>query len=543
MRGKLDVLLVEDNPGDVRLIEEMLRDAEELFRRVDSGDVTTGKPRVHHESRLSAGLEVLEATDADVILLDLGLPDSTGLETLETVVDEAKLTPIVVLTGLDDRELGIRAIQRGAQDYLVKDEVTSDVLVRSIHYAVERHESLQRIEAQRAQLDTLTHVYRVVQAIQQDVVKQAAREAMEQTVCERLVDIGLFRFAWIGRGTSSDGVITPSASAGHEDGYLDQVTAPLDYESADHGPGGEAIRTKEVQVVSDVETDEEFARWRDATLARGYRSLAAVPIVYEQTTFGILGVYAAKADAFGPELRNVLGGLGELLGHAIAASTQKQALQSGTVVAVELQFNGIAVELGVDGLALDPIDFTRVVPLGQGSYLLYGRMSAGAREDVDELGAVDGVDSARVLASDDERVDFELQMTDPPVMPIIAAYGGRFHRSVLDDDSLTATVEFPPAVEIREVVDQLEATYPELTISLQRREVRERTEFSEGTVLDELTDRQRTAVEAAHFAGYFEWPRDSSAEEIAEKMDISPPTFHQHLRKAQGKVFRHLFEE
>jgi PAS domain S-box-containing protein len=130
----LNVLLVEDNPGDARLIREMLN------------DVPAARLRLHHADRLAAGLERLDGVD--VVLLDLSLPDSQGLETFRRLRDRAPEMPIVVLTGLADETLAVRAVQEGAQDYLPKGQVDGQLLVRSMRYAIER----QRAEEERAQL-------------------------------------------------------------------------------------------------------------------------------------------------------------------------------------------------------------------------------------------------------------------------------------------------------------------------------------------------------------------------------------------------------
>ncbi|WP_104909805.1 hybrid sensor histidine kinase/response regulator [Nostoc sp. 'Lobaria pulmonaria (5183) cyanobiont'] len=122
----IKVLLVEDNPGDVFLLQEFLK------------EVTTIVVDLMPVERLSEALKYLAKEIFDVILLDLSLPDSQGLETFVIAHDQAKATPIIVLTGIDDETLATRAMQQGAQDYLVKGQVTGDLLVRSMRYAIER---------------------------------------------------------------------------------------------------------------------------------------------------------------------------------------------------------------------------------------------------------------------------------------------------------------------------------------------------------------------------------------------------------------------
>ncbi|BAY25374.1 multi-sensor hybrid histidine kinase [Calothrix sp. NIES-2100] len=131
MTGEIiKVLLVEDNPGDVLLLQEFLQ------------DVTPSVIELKPVEQLDEALSYLAQENFDVMLLDLSLPDSQGLETFIRAHNQVKSTPIIVLTGIADENLALRAMQEGAQDYLVKGQVTGDLLVRSMRYAIER----QRIE-------------------------------------------------------------------------------------------------------------------------------------------------------------------------------------------------------------------------------------------------------------------------------------------------------------------------------------------------------------------------------------------------------------
>jgi len=134
---QLKVLLVEDNPGDARLIREML---------AETGDSTFD---LTVAGRLSAGLELLAASQPDVLLLDLSLPDSQGLESLARARLRSPAVPIIVLTGLDDEAAALKALSEGAQDYLVKGRVEGDLLGRALRYAIERQRLTLEVEQQR----------------------------------------------------------------------------------------------------------------------------------------------------------------------------------------------------------------------------------------------------------------------------------------------------------------------------------------------------------------------------------------------------------
>ena len=123
------IILIEDNLGDIRIIQELLKNAHNFQYELT---VT------HH---MSTGLEYLNENDVDVILLDLGLPDSQNHNTFSSIFTQHPQIPIVVLTGLDDQESALKAVRGGAQDYLIKGQVTSSILERAIRYAIERNNS------------------------------------------------------------------------------------------------------------------------------------------------------------------------------------------------------------------------------------------------------------------------------------------------------------------------------------------------------------------------------------------------------------------
>lgn len=137
MSDPIRILLVEDNPGDALLIREMLRDA------------GTDRFTLTHVVRLDEAVHSLATAPFDVILLDLSLPDGHGLETLSRCKAHAAGIAIVVLTGLNDESLALRAVQEGAQDYLVKGTLDSPLLTRAMRYAIERHRMLAQLDGAR----------------------------------------------------------------------------------------------------------------------------------------------------------------------------------------------------------------------------------------------------------------------------------------------------------------------------------------------------------------------------------------------------------
>lgn len=141
------ILLIEDSPNDALAIKIMLESADFPFK-LEKADT------------LKSGLDILSEKQIDVILLDLGLPDSKGLDTFVNLFDEYPDVPIVMYTGLEDEDIAVNALQKGAQDYLVKGKVDSRLLVKAIRYSIERHRlraELKRTSAELEKSETRFH--------------------------------------------------------------------------------------------------------------------------------------------------------------------------------------------------------------------------------------------------------------------------------------------------------------------------------------------------------------------------------------------------
>jgi DNA-binding response OmpR family regulator len=143
----LHILLVEDNPGDMRLVKEMLTEADRFPFRL---------AHVHSHAQACA---YLEQADPDIVFLDLTLPDSQGLASAGRMIDKYHGLPFVILTGLDDESTGLEAVHRGAQDYLVKGQIDARLVARVTLYAIERKQAELEKEALITELqDLLTQV-------------------------------------------------------------------------------------------------------------------------------------------------------------------------------------------------------------------------------------------------------------------------------------------------------------------------------------------------------------------------------------------------
>jgi CheY-like chemotaxis protein len=142
IRSSIKILLIEDNPGDARLVREML---------YEEG----AKVNLACVGMLEEGLKHLTDNVYDIILLDLNLPDSNGFETFLELHKLNPDIPAIILTGIDDKELGLEAVRKGAQDYLVKGNFDGKLLMRSISYSIERQKLLLQLEKTLKELKVL----------------------------------------------------------------------------------------------------------------------------------------------------------------------------------------------------------------------------------------------------------------------------------------------------------------------------------------------------------------------------------------------------
>lgn len=410
------------------------------------------------------------------------------------------------------------------------------------------HEREQRLEEQNEALERLNDINDIIRRIDQGLVSASSREEIERVVCRHLADRGPYELAWIGRHDPISDEIVPRASGGNENGYLDEIRVTGKEEQTAEGPVGRAFSQLEPQTIDDILEDPSFEPWRSAALNRGYRSCTALPLEYEGSIYGILTVYAGAPHAFSDLEKSVLSELSQTIAHAINAIESKKGLLTDEVVELEFEFDDADA---VRGARSAGIDFTLegIVPRSDGNFRAFLATRGADPETVRDALIGDEVRSLTRIGEQDadegNEFLFEAILTEESVSGTVLDHGGVVQNLTVTDGHGIVQLEVPASRDVREFIAMFRRTFPDA--KLRGRREHERTAESKGEfrarIEEELTARQREVLQTAYFSGYFESPRDRTASEIAESLDIAQPTFTTHIRTALRKVLTMLLEE
>jgi predicted DNA binding protein len=278
----------------------------------------------------------------------------------------------------------------------------------------------------------------------------------------------------------------------------------------------------------------------------GTGEIVALPLTYGETRYGVLTVYGPECGLFDERELAVLGVLARATSTAINAVEGRKLLTADSVVELDLSITDEGLFYRDIAATVDAtLTYEGTIDTGTGIRMLF--VAEGVDADAISAAGLDhpDVDGVTVLSADDGTVVVEFEVASPPVVDLLADHGAETTAIEAADGSVHLTVELPAGADTRAVIDGLAERYPSVDL-LARRE-RERSAETRAELVSDingrLTGRQRLALQKAYLGGFFDWPRETSGEELAASMDISPSTYHQHLRTAERKVFDALFED
>ncbi|NHN49763.1 PAS domain S-box protein [Halostella sp. JP-L12] len=382
-----------------------------------------------------------------------------------------------------------------------------------------RKERERELERQRDELERLNRINGVIRDINRSLVGAADRDAMLTAVCEHLAAADRYRSAWIGERDPATDRLQPTAWAGIELSEIDRASASAG-DSDNPDPVAAAARTRESQVKNGV---------------------AAVPIVYDGTPYGALAIRGEQPGLFDERERSVLTELGETVGYAINALEQRRMIMSDARLEVTLRVNDAIDEC--NALVGRELAVLRTVA-GKGDRVVIFVSTDPDVEAADLTAAFGDV----VTVENVRRVRdglFEVVAEDLPVTRALSGRGGRLRSASIEGTSMHFVTELPQDADVRALVETVREAFPDTRLVAQRSVTRDERSVEEfrATADAEVTEKQRTALEAAYFGGYFDRPRESTGEELAASLGVSPSTFHQHLQAGLRKSLAALFEQ
>ncbi|MEO8087977.1 MAG: PAS domain S-box protein [Bacteroidota bacterium] len=282
MNSDLKILLVEDNPIDVRLIREFLK-------KSSYGNATLFDVKCIQDALIYSKEEIL------VLLLDLGLPDSYGSETVRLIREHFPDSAIIVLTGLDDDTVVAESLRLGAQNYLTKNQIDSKVLDKTIRFAMERNVFVRKLKKIDNELIHANRLYAFISQINQTIVHSQNEQTVFKKACKIAIEYGKFKSAWIGLFDHINKKINLIEEFGlmHQDIVLFTNT-PYDKK----GPQEHVLRTDTYFVCNNIQSDLELSSWKPISATRDWNSCMVLPLRKSGKIIGTLNLYSDEIDFF-----------------------------------------------------------------------------------------------------------------------------------------------------------------------------------------------------------------------------------------------------
>ena len=406
--------------------------------------------------------------------------------------------------------------------------------------ACNRAKREQEVRETRERIATiLDRINGLIQNTVEVLVEATTREAVESGVCEQLAATEPYTFAFIGRPAVRGDEIEAREWAGDAPIEMADFSFPL----ADDTPGSRALSDRTTEIFPDIaDIDAEWAR---VAHEASIESMMVVPLAYTDSSYGVLYVCADRPDAFDDREQVVLEALGRAVANAINAIESGKILSADKVIELEFTVNDRALLLSsVSAATGATLTSAGTVTQDDGSLRLYLTAEGGDSDEVLEaLSGSDSVQRVTRVAEYEGSALFDVTVGDSLLATLVDH--GAVPKAVTGENGIARyTIELPYEADAREVFALVEDNYEGTDLvgyHEHERPVQTQQEFR-ASLADRFTERQETALRTAYLGGFFKWPREVDGDELAGAMDISRPTYHQHLRAAQHKVYEELFD-
>jgi len=499
------------------------------------------------EQGIDCQVAMLTAVEPDTDIIELPFDEYlvkpvTQSELRETV-DE-----LLLRQGFDADAQEYFAMESKAEALEARDEenLRNPEAVEDLEADTEQARESERIRDMRERLRRLQRISSVIRDIDKQLVVATSRQEIEHTVCERLVESEPYELAWIGDYTVSFEQVTPSVMAGEDDTTLNQATVA----DGGGGPASRAVSTGEVQIVDDFATDRAqqiLAPLDSSGTHDRFEAGAVVPLTYRDTVYGVLNVCTATADVFDEREVAVLSELGDSVANAINSVESKKLMLSDTVVELEFDVQDRSdVFVSLSAKTASRIALKSFVPAANGELTSYVEVTGTTTEAfLDAATEIPEVETVRGIGESNEQGLYECRVSDSTVVLSLIDAGANVESMRIEAGQGHVAATVAPETDVRTVAETVQSTFDEVDLVAKREIERDfqSTESFRQSLENRLTDRQYSVLEAAYAAGYFAWPRESTAKEIAESLDLAPPTLHEHLRGAKIELIEAFFDE
>ena len=431
------------------------------------------------------------------------------------------------------------------------DTEAANILAATLEAALNRLRGERQLESRREELAAQTERARRLEAITEltrrveaAITTQSSRRGIQNAVCDELVDVAPFTAAWVAAAEVGTDRLTPRAVTGLDHDHAEQALGDGDERSDPH-PATAAWQAGEPRVVNELVGSGRRSDWRRQLLRTGAGAVCAVPLAYSGITYGVLTVVADEPDTFGDREVDVLAQLGTSIGYAITAIERQRALESDDTL--ELEFQGTDLDVPFARLARETgcrVRHERTIRRQDGSVSVYYTLADGVTDAVTATASSVLPGEVEVVSRGDDEAVVERRGSSW-FGSLVSEYGGVLRRGRATDGGAELVVELPRETDTRGIVERLQSAFPalELTAQRQHRETDATPSEVRSRLQQRLSDRQYEALETAHTMGYFDWPRESSGEDVAATLDITQPTVNKHIRLGERKVFDLLFGE
>jgi PAS domain S-box-containing protein len=399
----------------------------------------------------------------------------------------------------------------------------------------------RELERQRDKLDQLNQFMSSMWDVSKELVEASNESELETDVCAALEAGGFCEAAWFAEYESRTETLTPSVAAGVD-------VEALETGSVDDGADGEAASLYRTAVRDrEVATLEAEGEWevltRDGAECPETETYVTIPVVRDNLIYGTLTMVLNRSTAFVENEREQFEALGDAIGHGLETIKTRALLHADRIVEVELQSRDendllVAAANRSDGT----VSIDGAVPLSEERALLYVRIAGGSAEDLREtVTDMAGVEMKQVVSEgpDEAVVTVEVGSAGSLVKRAMEL-GVTVDRARATEGKLELVVHVLPGEDVRSIVEGLQTSFPDVSLTGKRE--RERQQELNRSTLDEMSQRQHTSLSAAYHAGYFESPRESTAEEVADSLGVSGPTFHKHLRRAERILLQEVLD-